>query len=75
MSLKKTVGYGPLIEPVIEEKIMKHEPLKRKEKHRRPPPRGAMIRQQLCLLSFFTINGNKFISGSIMISTLFFIIN
>ena len=38
MSLKKTVGYGPLIEPVIEEKIMKHEPLKRKEKHRPPPP-------------------------------------
>jgi hypothetical protein len=23
MSLKKTVGYGPLIEPMIEEKIMK----------------------------------------------------
>jgi hypothetical protein len=32
MFLKKTVGYGPLIEPMIEEKIMKLANDKKQEK-------------------------------------------
>jgi hypothetical protein len=47
MPLKKTVGYGPIIEPMIEDKIMKlainekkTRKSKRKEKHslHNPPP-------------------------------------
>jgi hypothetical protein len=66
MPLKKTVGYGPIIEPMIEDKIMKlainekkTRKSKRKEKHslhhRRhlttPPP--SMIRQQQSYACFF----------------------
>jgi hypothetical protein len=57
MPLKKTVGYGPIIEPMIEDKIMKlainekkTRKSKRKEKHslHNPPPPTPppMIRQQ-----------------------------
>jgi hypothetical protein len=57
------VGYGPLIEPMIEEKIMKLANDKKQEKAWTFSSRKAMIRH----------NGNKFISGSIIFK--FVIIN